>query len=390
MLMKKLFFQTILMVLILVGGNARADIPKVSNLEFSNNPATLGEWFTVSFEFEGSVDKFYLENTWETPAGVTRKEVKEFVIKPEIKKKPNGLIRFRWKFETPNTKPNRTIKVWVKDAVGNQSNVLSGEVKVSRPWVEEEVKIPMAFKSVLGTRSLNLSGTIYRPDSDAKFPLLVLSHGSPKSERERRNMGKVEDQSKVFVRQGFVVTVPMRRGYGASEGEYAEDGGKCDRYDYDNVAKEAVKDIKATVEFMKKRPYVDTDKKIVMVGQSSGGFSSLAYASTYADEVATVINFAGGKGPSEPYKVCSEERLVDTMGNFGKTAKMPTLWIYTEEDIHIPPKLSKKMFETYKNKGGQGKFILLSSEFGHSFFYREIRKWEPIVDEFLKEINVMR
>jgi dienelactone hydrolase len=391
LLVGKIFLKTLPIFFVLFAFQARAEGPKVSNLQFSENPITLGDYFTISFEFEGGVDKYCLENTWETPAGEVKKEVKEFTVKPEIKEKPNGLISFRWKSENPHTKPYRIIKVWVKDVSGNQSNVLSGEVKVSKGMAEEEVKIPMEVKSIFGAKRVNLSGTIYRADSDRKFPLLVLNHGTPRDEQERKNVVKFRDQSKVFVKKGFAVVLPMRRGYGTSEGDYAESSGKCDSADYDIVAKEVVKDIKATVEFMRNKPYVDSDKKILMVGQSAGGFSSLAYASIYPDELVGVINFAGGKGSIKPYEVCSPERLVSTVGSFGRTSKkVPTLWVYTEKDDFFPPKLSKKMFEAYQNKGGQGKFLLLPSEFGHEFFHRTvaIKTWEPIVDEFLKEVSV--
>jgi predicted acyl esterase len=225
---------------------------------------------------------------------INKKEVKEYFIKPEIKEKPQGLIHFRWKSESLNAKPSHVIKIWVKDSAGNQSNVLSGEVQVLKPILEEEVKIPIQVKTVLGTKPLNLSATIYRPDLDGKFPLLVLNHGSPINEQGRRNMETFRNQSMIFVRKGYIVAVPMRRGYGSSEGDYAEDGGKCDRYDYDRVAKEAVNDIEATVAFMKQRAYVDGREKIVMVGQSSGGFSSLAYGASHADDVAAIINFCRG------------------------------------------------------------------------------------------------
>jgi pimeloyl-ACP methyl ester carboxylesterase len=52
-----------------------------------------------------------------------------------------------------------------------------------------------------------------------------------------------------------------------------------------------------------------------LAGVSVGGFSSLAYASAYPEDVAAVINFAGGKGSVEPYKVCSEESLIYTVGS---------------------------------------------------------------------------
>jgi len=383
-----LVINTLILVLFVV--QVYAEVPNISNLRFSDDPITLGEYFTISFEFEGSIDKYVIENTWETKDEQIKREVKEFPIKPEVKEKLRGLISFRWKSENPTAKPYRIMKVWVKDAAGNQSNVLSGEVKVAKDVPGEEVKIPMGLKSVFGTKTIHLSAVIYKPDSGEKFPLVVINHGTPRKDEDRKHTYKFKAQSMVFVRKGFAVVVPMRRGYGTSEGEYAELSGKCDNADYDNVAKEVIKDIRATIEFMKKQAYIDTDKKNLMVGQSTGGFSSLAYASAYPNEVLAVINFAGGRGSLEPYKVCSEERLIHTMSNFGKKIQMPTLWIYTEQDDFFPPKLSKKMFEEFRKKGGEGKFILLTSEFGHSFFHRTTKEWEPIADEFLKENNLIK
>lgn len=386
--MKKLILQAILLFLMLITIDARAESPRISNLQFSENTPTLQEWFTISFEFEGEVNKLYLENTWNTPAGETKTGVKEYFIKPEFKEKPHGVIRFKWKSENLNAKPSHIIKIWVEDSAGNKSNVLAGEIQILKPLFEEEVKIPIKIKTLLGTKTLNLSAAIYAPDMDGKFPLLILNHGSPMSEQERRSMETFRTQSMIFARRGFVVAVPMRRGYGTSEGEYAEDGGKCDNYDYDRVAQEAVKDIEATVEFMKQRTYVDGGKKIVMVGQSSGGFSSLAYGASHADKVAAIINFAGGKVRPQGNKVCSEDRLAEAMSKFGRSSGMPTLWIYVEQDLYTPPKLYKKLFEIYQDKGGRGEFISLSSEYGHYFFYRGMKIWQPIVEEFFKEVGL--
>ncbi len=258
--------------------------------------------------------------------------------------------------------------------------------------VEEEVRIPMEMKSVFGTKTINLSGSIYRPNVDGKFPLVVLNHGTPRNPEERKNKIEMGDQSKVFVKKGVVVIVPMRRGYGDSEGEWVESIGKCNDPDYDSAAKEAVKDIKAVVEYMKRNAYIDTTR-ILMAGQSTGGFSSLAYASVYSKELTGVINFAGGKGSMKPYEVCEPKRLIATMGNFGKKVKIPTLWIYTEKDDFFPPSLSQKMFKAYQKEGGMGTLHMLTSEqtpYGHNLFYKGITTWDPIIDEYLREIHLLK
>jgi dienelactone hydrolase len=388
--MKRSVLLSMYVMLVLWAGIGRAESPKISNLQFSDNPISLGESFTISFEFEGTVDRYFVENNWETSEGQMKREVKDYAPRPETKDKVPRQISFRWKTENPTAKPYRIFKIWAKDTNGNQSNTLTGEVKVMQDVSSEEVRFPMELKSVFGTKMLRLSGTLYKQGSGEKLPLVVMNHGTPRNDEDRKNVLRYKDQSKVFVKRGFVVLVPMRRGYGTSEGDYAEYSGKCDTPDYDNVAKEAVKDIRAAVEFMKRQPYIDPERKVLIVGQSAGGFSSLAYASVYPDEVAAVINFAGGKGSIAPFKVCGEERLVHTVGGFGKTSRMPTLWLYTKEDDYFPPPLSRKMHEAYGKRGGTGKFLLLSSEYGHNYFVRATRLWEPMVEEFLKEIQLVK
>jgi dienelactone hydrolase len=379
-------YQILVVMVVLSLGSTYAEPPGISNLRFSDDPITLGEWFTISFEYEGPAEKYTIENTYETKSGEVKREVKEFLLKPEEKGKLRGQTSQQWKTENPNMKPYRIFKVWALDAEGKRSNVLSGEVKVINPLPGDEVKIPMELKTIFGTKQINLSATIFKPVGGDKLPLLVLNHGTPMGDA-RKKITPYKEQGRALARKGFSVVLPIRRGHGTSEGDYAEYSGDCNNSDYDHVAREAVKDIRAAVDYMKKESYVDTERKILLVGQSTGGFSSLAYASTYPEEVMAVINFAGGKGRVAPFKVCDEERLINTMGNFGKTFKGPTLWVYTEQDDYFEPRLSKKMFEAYKSKGGKGKFVSFSSEFGHAFFEKSTKTWEPIIDEFLKEIN---
>jgi len=99
----------------------------------------LGEWFTISVEFVGDVDRLFIENTWETNSGEIKREVKEYTIPLDVKEEPKGVITRQWKTVNPNVKPYRILKVWVKDAKGNQSNVLSGEVKVVAPEITKDV-----------------------------------------------------------------------------------------------------------------------------------------------------------------------------------------------------------------------------------------------------------
>lgn len=255
---------------------------------------------------------------------------------------------------------------------------------------EEKIKIPMTVKHLFGETTVNLSATLYKPEGEGPFPLVIINHGTPRDSLDYKRTLKFKSQSKVFVKRGFAVVVPMRRGRGDSEGTYAESHGKCEKPDYYYASMEGAKDIKAVIDYMIKQPYVDKTK-ILIVGQSTGGYTSLALGSMNIEGVIGIINFAGGRGSTKDDFVCAPNTLIWTAGKFGKTSRVPTLWIYTENDKYFAPSISKEMFEEYVKNGGKGKFVLLPPfmEDGHKLFHRKegMPIWIPIVDEFLRELG---
>lgn len=62
-------------------------------------------------------------------------------------------------------------------------------------------------------------------------------------------------QSQEFVKRGFVVAIPMRRGYGKSSGQKNQV-----RMNITTFGMENAKDIQATIDFMRREPYVDGKK----------------------------------------------------------------------------------------------------------------------------------
>jgi hypothetical protein len=113
------------------GPTSQAGAPRISNLKFSANPVTPGIKFTISFEFEGDVDRLFIENTYETQSDEIKREIKEYSIPSEIKAERKGIVSRQWETQKGSThKLYRILSVWVKDTKGNQSNVLSGEVKI--------------------------------------------------------------------------------------------------------------------------------------------------------------------------------------------------------------------------------------------------------------------
>ena len=93
-----------------------------------------------------------------------------------------------------------------------------------------EVTVPIAVPGSSGHTTLQLAAIEYRPAAPGRLPAIVLSHGAPGDARARETYtGRYPEASAVFVEWGFVVLSPLRRGYGKSDGLFAEDYGSCEQ-----------------------------------------------------------------------------------------------------------------------------------------------------------------
>jgi dienelactone hydrolase len=194
-----------------------------------------------------------------------------------------------------------------------------------------------------------------------------------------------------FARRGYAVLVVMRRGYGDSVIPYAESSGRCDARNYMVAAQASRQDLAAAVAAVKSRADISTERMIA-VGQSAGGFASIAYAATTPAGLAAVINFAGGRGSRSVNDVCEEPRLIEAFSQMGKTARVPMLWIYSENDLYFRPALSRQFHAVFTKSGGAAEFVMVPAfgQDGHSFFARGVSQWTPIVDRFLTAQGLMK
>jgi dienelactone hydrolase len=194
-----------------------------------------------------------------------------------------------------------------------------------------------------------------------------------------------------FARRGFASLIVMRRGYGTSGGAYAENSGPCANRNYLRTARESATDLQAAVQAMKNRTDVATNG-FIAVGISAGGFASIALSADPPQGLVAVINFAGGRGSRDEDDVCDEDSLVRAFAVLGKTSRVPTLWIYAENDKFFWPELAHRMHAAFTRAGGRAQFIDAAAfgEDGHSLFSRGIPTWTPVVDDFLRAQNLGR
>lgn len=253
-------------------------------------------------------------------------------------------------------------------------------------YYREDLRIPMEAAGPRG-----LEAMLLRPSGTQRYPLALLSHGTPRESAGRATMSPYRSyrQALEFARRGFAALVVMRRGYGDSGGPYAENNGPCGQRDYLRSAWQSASDLRAAIDAMNSRSDVSTDGMIA-VGVSAGGFATLALSANAPKGLAAAINFAGGRGSRADNDVCDEDALVRAVATLGRTSRIPTLWIYAPNDKYFGPELARRMYAGFTEAGGRAQFIDVPpfGEDGHSLYSRGISLWTPTVDSFLREHNL--
>lgn len=232
--------------------------------------------------------------------------------------------------------------------------------------------------------------TSYKPNGSGPFPILILNHGRSGTDRSQPARFRYAPQARYFVKRGFAVFVPTRIGYGElGVSPDPEESGDCNQKNYAPMAQAASTQIAAVLALAKLQSHVDA-KRVLIVGQSVGGYSTIATAAKNPDGLVAAINFAGGSGgnpQTRPGNPCEGYKLEKMFADFGATAKVPTLWIYTENDKYFNPKHSQAWHQAFVKSGGRAEFNLLPAfaADGHTLFTAGAPLWEPIVARFLDE-----
>jgi len=233
--------------------------------------------------------------------------------------------------------------------------------------------------------------TVFYDDATPQpWPVLILNHGRAGTTQGRADLGRAQYSvaSRWFVERGFLVAVPTRIGYGVTGGPDIEDTGYCAQKNYPPGYAAAAAQTVTVLEWLRTRKEVARDRAVV-AGQSFGGTTAITVASMNVPGVRATINFAGtggGDPKGRPDDPCAAWKLKELFAGYGKTSRIPTLWIYSENDHYSGPKLPREFFEGFREAGGAGEFVQFppTGEDGHSLFTREPGWWQPKVLEFLK------
>src|SRR3954471_3635165 len=256
--------------------------------------------------------------------------------------------------------------------------------------IQEEVRIP-AFDG-----RYTVAATILRPEGKGPYGAVILNHGVAGSEAERRRESAsiFIEAASVFARRGYVVVLPLRRGFGATGGEFAEDAGPCRNPNYRHGETAASDDILAAYEYTRSLPYVD-GSRMILAGQSAGGVASIYTAARAPQGLVAVLAFAAGRGGNparNPGVPCAIEPLARVFDDLGKSVKVPVLFHYAENDHFFNAQTSRLWYDRFTAGGARAEYVLQPAfgKDGHYIFSEDsgVRYWVPAVERFMAKNGI--
>jgi dienelactone hydrolase len=256
--------------------------------------------------------------------------------------------------------------------------------------IEERVRIPTP-------NGRAIAATVLRPDGQGPFGAVILNHGVSASARERARESSdlLINAAAVFARRGYVVVMPLRRGFGATGGEMAEDPGSCSNPDYFSAEARAADDVMAAYDYARALSYVD-GSRMMLAGQSAGGMVALFTAGTRKPAgLMAVLSFAAGRGgdpEATPGVPCAVEPVARVLDALGKNIRVPVLLHYSENDLFFSPKITRGWYQRLAAGGANAEYALQPAfgKDGHYIFGDTlgVRYWLPTVEQFLAKNNV--
>ena len=236
-----------------------------------------------------------------------------------------------------------------------------------------------------GRPGIELETTVYRPEGPGPFPLLVINHGKSNGVPSAQPRAHYEWLTRVFLRRGWAVALPMRQGFAGSGGRHPP----LVDCDFEALGRAQAEDVRAAITQLATEPWVDAGQ-IVVAGQSYGGLATLAYGVQPHRGVRALINFAGGvRHPG----CANEVALARAMSIWGRSVRLPSLWFYGDNDSLWSPAAWQQMHAAWTQAGAEARLVAFgqfASGDAHDLLASAagVRIWLPEVERLLRSLNL--
>lgn len=166
--------------------------------------------------------------------------------------------------------------------------------------------LPLPITLEDGSR-YTLDGMVVRPDRPGRFPLALLTHGEPYdfSETTAWMPTILLLPAVAFAQRGYTAVMFLRRGFGSSQGPYAEGHGPCGARNYLRATQASGEDVLGVLSALRSEEWIDP-QRVLLVGQSSGAVAVTAAAAQNALGIVGILNFAGGRGSLTTNALCHQ------------------------------------------------------------------------------------
>jgi dienelactone hydrolase len=246
---------------------------------------------------------------------------------------------------------------------------------------EQVVMVPAGS----GTQAIELETTIFKPPGNGPFPLVIMNHGKQPGNPRLQKRDRFLVVSREFVKRGYAVMIPMRKGFSRSSGHYTDYG--CNMTG--NGYLQAV-DLQSTLEYAAAQSWVDSDH-VVIAGQSYGGLATMAFGTRSFPGVRGLINFAGGlrtDGGSCQWQAS----LTDAFADYGKRSSLPSIWFYGQNDSYFNHEVASRLYNAYVGSGGHAQLVAYGAfkQDAHNLLGSRdgVKIWWPETEKFLRRIGM--
>lgn len=231
-----------------------------------------------------------------------------------------------------------------------------------------------------------LDAFVTRPVGAKRWPVALLTNGTTGTAEFDRwviNPDRESGAALAFARHGYAAVVVLREGYGYSSGGAEYTGGTCAHPQHELAGKRDAMDLLGALKAIRHQAWASRHEAI-LAGMSAGGFGVLAAGARNPSGVQAIINFDGGRGGVEGKALCDEPGLMKAFAAYGAASRIPTLWLYSQNDKLFSPQTGRSFYDIYTSSGGRASFVMMPpyGENGHVFMDSapESFWWQQVAD----------